>query len=119
MIDVDTQRISQLMELEEQVKSLSTRCHQYKTIADKWEPKFSSKIDLNKEIGIISLSFGGKVYHSQVTFQFLETADDFSASLVLENMFINMIKHLLKPMIEPEFSKLKENVISLRSTNKW
>ena len=59
MNDFDTRQVGEIARLEEQLKHAQGAAAGYKMIAERWQPRFTSRID--GETAKISLTFGGKM----------------------------------------------------------
>lgn len=120
MSDFDTRQVSEIATLEAQIRALQAQVKQYKDIADKWEPKITSEVDLGSNSGKISLQFGGKVLSATMTADYVCRADTTSATTaVTETLCQSLIVDRLRSLVEPEVIRVAENLRAVAKAGTW
>jgi hypothetical protein len=118
MSDFDTRRVGEINDLEQQLKHARDAAAGYKLIADRWQPRFTSEIA--NDTAKISLTFGGKTMTATYPIAALAGADLTSAtSSVLQTLFDALIADALRPVTQPEVSRMLDAANSLKQVGKW
>lgn len=118
--DFDTRQVGEIATLEEKIRALQTQVKQYQDIAEKWEPKITSEVDLGANSGKISLQFGGKVISATMTGDYVCRADTTSATTaVTETLCQSLVIDRLRGLVEPEVIRIAENLKSIAKAGKW
>ena len=118
MSDFDTRRIGEIAELEEQIKALKTQVAQYKSAAEKWEPKVSCEAFPGE--GRVTLSFGGKVMAATMTENYLLSTDLTSAtSAIVDTLSNSLLADRIRDVIRPSVEALIANMASTTKAGKW
>ena len=120
MSDFDTQRIGEIMELEQQVKALRDEVQRYKTIAERWEPRVAAEVNPTARLGKVSLTFGGKTISATMSFDYLEKMDLTTATTsCVETLCSSLVIDRLRGVVQPEVQKLMDNVTIVMGAGKW
>lgn len=118
MSDFDTQRLGEILELEQRSMVASQRALEYQALADKWTPKFSSSID--NDTARISIVYGGKTATVKYPVQNLQGVDVTSATTsMLQSLFDSLISDVLRPLAEPQARKMVDAANSMTQVSKW
>jgi hypothetical protein len=118
MSDFDTRQVGEIAGLEEKLKHAQDAAAGYKTIAERWQPRFTSKID--GDTAKISLAFGGKTMTATYPIQNLVDVDATSATTsVLKTLFDALIADQMRPIVTPEVQRMIDAAESLKKVSQW
>lgn len=120
MSDFDTRRIGEIAVLEEKIRQMQAQLAEYKQRADLWTPVVSTKTDIGTGVSTISMMFGGKAFSATVSSQWLMDMDLTSGTTaILETLYTTHIADRLRPFVEHEVQRLKQNSTAVQGAGKW
>lgn len=121
MSDFDTRQVGEVARLEEKIQALQQECAKYKVIAEKWEPKCASKMNLGEDhAGMVSMRFAGHVTNVVVSAESLASTDLTTlVSHFAERFASDLAVREFKKIIEVEVDNLSRNAKSIKSSGKW
>lgn len=118
MSDFDTRRVGEIAVLEERLQHTQSAAAGYKTVAERWQPQFTSEITGDTvKFGVM---YAGKRATASYPTKAFAGADATSATTeVLTTMFNNLILDQLRPLIQPEVERMVQAANSHAKVNKW
>lgn len=118
MSEFDTRRIGEIAILEERLRAAQQQAAEYKTIAEKWEPRFTSSV--TDGVAKISMLFGGKAIAATYEIESIADVDVTTATTeVLSTLFSALMLDQLRPIAAPEVEKVIQASKSLKQVNRW
>lgn len=120
MEDIDKQRATYVVELEEKLQHAMEQLAIYKPIAEKWEPKANAFIDpQDKQVRFV-LQFGGKRVTALLNLNTVagNTAADIT-STVAQTFFEQLVLERLGEVLRPEAEKVCDNARAVTGAGKW
>lgn len=118
MSDFDTRQVGEIAGLEEKLKHAQDAAAGYKTIAERWQPRFTSAID--GDTAKISLTFGGKSMTATYPMKNLVGVDATSATTsVLGTLFEALVADAMRPMAQHEMRRMIAAAESLSQDSQW
>mgnify|MGYP003352091293 CR=1 FL=1 len=120
MDDIEKNRVVYVQQIETKLSHLQTENEKHKLLAEKWEPKLTTKVDVDTGKVIFGLQFGGKFAQVSVSQHYLVQMDATTAtSEICETLITSLVAPELRKVFAPEVERHQRGAQATAKAGKW
>ncbi len=120
MDDIEKSRVAYVQQLEAKMAHLQSEYQRLKTVAEKFEPKITSKTAPENGKTVFGLQFGGRFTHVEVSDAWLLGMDETTAVTEISRALTDAIVYdEIKKAVQPDLVKMRRAAATRKGAGQW